>query len=80
MNSIEARRPTVADVIDRVLDKGIVIEYRVDRVSVSGIDLLLTVDARCVVGSLDTYLEYADPLGTHRLGGTGTSLWNISIP
>lgn len=68
VNLIEARRPTVADVIDRVLDKGVVIEYGVDRVSVSGIDLLLAVNARCVVASLDTYLEYAEPLGTHRLG------------
>lgn len=68
MNALDARRPTVADVIDRVLDKGVVIEYRLERVTVTGIDLLVTVDARCVVASLDTYLEYAEPLRTHRLG------------
>jgi Gas vesicle protein len=57
----QARRPTVADVIDRVLDKGIVVEYHVNRVSLSGIDLPVAVDARVVVVSLDTYLDYADP-------------------
>lgn len=58
----EARGPTVAHVIDRVLDKGMVIEYRVESVSLSGIQLPVTVDARYVVASLDTYLEYAEPL------------------
>jgi hypothetical protein len=56
------RRPTAVDVIDRVLDKGIVVEYQINRVSLSGIDLPVTVDARYVIASLDTYLEYAEPL------------------
>jgi len=64
----------VADVIDRILDKGIVIEYRVNRVLLSGIDLLVTVDARYVVASLDTYLEYAKPLRKARLLGD-TEAW-----
>ncbi|HWE25021.1 MAG TPA: gas vesicle protein GvpJ [Myxococcales bacterium] len=46
------------DMIDRVLDKGIVIDAWV-RVSFVGIDLI-TVDARVVVASLETYFKYAD--------------------
>lgn len=77
----QARRPTVADVIDRVLDKGIVIEYQVNRVSLSGIDLPVTVDARFVVVSLDTYLEYAEPLSkTGLLGGSDVWLHELSAP
>jgi Gas vesicle protein len=48
----------VIDVLDRVLDKGIVIDAWL-RVSVIGIDLV-TVEARVVVASLETYLRYAD--------------------
>jgi len=51
----------VIDVLDRVLDKGIVIDAYV-RVSVAGIDLL-SVDARVVVASVVTYLQYADAIG-----------------
>ncbi len=46
------------DVLDRVLDKGIVIDAWV-RVSVVGIDLI-TVEARIVVASIDTYLKYSE--------------------
>ena len=53
--------PTDVDVIDRVLDKGMVIEYQA-RISISGIDTLVTVDARCVASSIDTYRRYADAL------------------
>jgi hypothetical protein len=45
-------------VLDRVLDKGIVIDAWV-RISLVGIDLI-TVEARVVVASIDTYLKYAD--------------------
>ncbi|RPI48553.1 MAG: gas vesicle synthesis protein GvpA [Acidobacteria bacterium] len=48
--------PSYADVIDRVLDKGIVIEARV-RMSVAGIDLM-TVEAHFIVASLETYLQH----------------------
>jgi len=48
-------------VLERVLDKGIVIDAWM-RVSVAGIDLI-TVEARVVVASIDTYLRYADALG-----------------
>jgi hypothetical protein len=52
---------SLIDVLDRVLDKGIIIDAWV-RVSLVGIDLV-TVEARVVVASIDTYLRYADALG-----------------
>lgn len=54
---------TLIDVLDRVLDKGIVIDGWA-RVSVVGIDLL-TLDAHVVVASIETYLRYADVLGVN---------------
>src|SRR4051794_40381946 len=48
----------LADVIDLILDKGLVIDLYV-RVSLVGIELL-TVDARVVVASVDTYLRFAE--------------------
>ena len=53
----------LADVVEIVLDKGIVIDAYV-RVSLLGIELL-TVDARIVVASVDTYLRFAE--ATNRL-------------
>lgn len=58
------RSPTgtsLIDVLDRVLDKGIVIDAYV-RVSLVGIDLV-TVEARVIVAAIDTYLKYADAIG-----------------
>jgi hypothetical protein len=49
---------SLADVIDTILDKGIVIDAYV-RVSLVGIELL-TIDARIVVASVDTYLRFAE--------------------
>ena len=49
---------SLMDVLDRVLDKGIVIDAWV-RVSLVGIDLI-TVEARVVVASIDTYLTYSE--------------------
>jgi hypothetical protein len=54
-------RPTptgLADVIDTILDKGLVIDAYI-RVSLVGIEVL-TIDARIVVFSLDTYLRFAE--------------------
>jgi hypothetical protein len=51
---------SLIDVLDRVLDKGIVIDAWV-RVSLVGIDLI-TVEARVVVASIDTYLKYSDAI------------------
>jgi hypothetical protein len=54
-----APRPSsLADVLDLVLDKGIVIDAYV-RVALLGIELL-TVDARIVIASVDTYLRFAE--------------------
>ena len=53
----------LADVIDLILDKGLVIDVYV-RVSLVGIELL-TIDARIVVASVDTYLHFAE--ATNRL-------------
>jgi gas vesicle structural protein len=53
---------SLIDVLDRVLDKGIVIDAYV-RVSLVGIDLV-TVEARIVVAAIDTYLKYAEAIGT----------------
>ena len=53
----------LADVIDIILDKGIVIDAYV-RVSLVGIEIL-TIDARIVIASVDTYLRFAE--ATNRL-------------
>ncbi len=53
----------LADVIEIILDKGIVIDIYV-RVSLVGIELL-TIDARIVIASVDTYLRFAE--ATNRL-------------
>ena len=53
----------LADVIEIILDKGIVIDAYV-RVSLLGIELL-TIDARVVIASVDTYLRFAE--ATNRL-------------
>lgn len=54
---------SLADVIDIILDKGLVIDAYV-RVSLVGIELL-TIDARIVIASVDTYLRFAE--ATNRL-------------
>ena len=64
---------SLIDVLDRVLDKGIVIDAYV-RVSLVGIDLV-TVEARVVVASIDTYLKYSEAVGI-----TGTSRREIAAP
>jgi hypothetical protein len=51
----------LADVLDLILDKGLVIDIYV-RVSLVGIELL-TVDARIVIASVDTYLRFAEAVG-----------------
>src|SRR5437016_14117701 len=48
----------LAEVIDLILDKGLVIDVYV-RVSLVGIELL-TIDARIVIASVDTYLRFAE--------------------
>jgi gas vesicle structural protein len=57
-NSTRPQPSGLADVIDTILDKGMVIDAYV-RVSLVGIELL-TVDARVVIASVDTYLRFAE--------------------
>ena len=52
---------SLAEVIDRILDKGIVIDAWV-RVSLVGIELL-AIEARVVVAGVDTFLKYAEAEG-----------------
>jgi gas vesicle structural protein len=54
----EARQSSFIDILDRVLDKGIVIDAWV-RVSLVGIELL-NVETRVFVASIETYLKYSD--------------------
>jgi len=54
-------RASLIEVLDRVLDKGIVIDGW-GRVSVAGIDLI-GIDGWVVVASIQTYLQYAESLG-----------------
>jgi hypothetical protein len=54
-------RTSLIDVLDRILDKGIVIDAWV-RISQVGIDLI-TGEVRVVIASIDTYLKYADAVG-----------------
>ena len=61
----------LADVIDVILDKGLVIDAYV-RVSVIGIEVL-TIDARIVVASVDTYLRFAEAVNRLDLGETELS-------
>jgi gas vesicle structural protein len=51
----------LAEVLDRILDKGLVIDAWV-KVSVLGLELL-TVEARVVVAGVETYLKYAEAIG-----------------
>jgi 4-hydroxy-3-methylbut-2-enyl diphosphate reductase IspH len=52
---------SLAEVVDRVLDKGIVIDAWA-RVSLVGIELL-AIEARVVVASVETFLKYAEAIG-----------------
>jgi hypothetical protein len=66
-----APRPSsLADVLDLILDKGLVIDAYV-RVSAVGIEIL-TIDARIVVASVDTYLHYAEAVNRLDLTATET--------
>ena len=51
---------SLAEVLDRILDKGIVVDVWA-RVSLVGIEIL-TVEARVVVASVDTYLHYSEEM------------------
>ena len=52
---------SIVEVVDRILDKGIVVDAWV-RISLVGIELL-AIEARIVVASVETYLKYAEAIG-----------------
>ena len=52
---------SLSEVVDRILDKGIVIDAFV-KVSLVGIELL-SIEARVVIASVETYLKYAEAIG-----------------
>lgn len=52
---------SLAEVIDRILDKGVVVDAFV-RVALVGIELI-AIEIRAVVASVDTYLKYAEAVG-----------------
>lgn len=52
---------SLAEVVDRILDKGIVIDAWV-RLSLVGVELL-GIEARLVIASVDTFLKYAEAIG-----------------
>jgi gas vesicle structural protein len=60
---------SLADVLDTILDKGLVIDLYV-RVSLVGIEIL-TMDARIVIASVDTYLRFAEAVNRLDLTETG---------
>ena len=69
---MERPRPSgLADVIDIILDKGLVIDAYV-RVSLIGIEIL-TIDARIVIASVDTYLRFAEAVGRLNIAETDDS-------
>jgi hypothetical protein len=61
---------SLADVIDTILDKGLVIDIYI-RVSLVGIELI-TIDARIVIASVDTYLRFAEAVNRLDLTETET--------
>ncbi len=52
---------SLVEVIDRILDKGVVVDAWV-RVSLVGIEIL-AIEARVVIASVETYLKYAEAIG-----------------
>ena len=51
----------LAEVLDRILDKGLVLDAWV-RVSLLGLEIL-TIEARIVLAGVETYLKYAEAIG-----------------
>ena len=61
----------LADVLDLILDKGLVVDAYV-RVAVIGIELI-TIDARIVIASVDTYLRFAEAVNRLDIAEDGSS-------
>ncbi len=62
----------LAQIVDLILDKGLVIDAYV-RVSLVGIELI-TIDARIVIASVDTYLRFAEAVNRLDLAAQGKGL------
>jgi len=60
---------SLAEVLDRILDKGIVVDLWA-RVSLVGIEIL-TIEARVVVASVDTFLHYAEEISKIEMAAIG---------
>jgi Gas vesicle protein len=60
VTTLQPTSTSIIDVLDRVLDKGVVVDGWV-RVSLVGIDLI-TLEMRIIVASIDTYLRHADDI------------------
>src|SRR6187455_2189613 len=70
---LERPKPSgLADVVEVILDKGLVVDAYV-RVSLVGIELL-TIDARIVIASVDTYLRFAEAVGRLNIAESGDSV------
>ncbi len=76
-NGRGAAPSSLAEVLDRILDKGIVIDAWV-RVALLGIELL-TIEARVVVASVETYLKVAQAIGQSPLASQPQTL-RSSVP
>ena len=61
--AVEKSNPSssVVEVLDRILDKGIVVDAWL-RISLVGIELV-TIEARIVISSVETFLKYAEAIG-----------------
>ena len=70
------RDSSLADVVDLILDKGMVIDIFV-RVSLLGLEIL-TIDIRIVVASVDTFLQFAE--ATQRLDLCSAEKRNRTVP
>jgi hypothetical protein len=68
---------SLAEVINTILDKGIVIDLWAT-VSLVGIQIL-SVEARVVIASVETYLKYAEAIGLTS-GAAARSLKNVAVP
>ena len=66
------------EILDLILDKGLVIDAYV-RVSLVGIEVL-TVDARVIIASVDTYLRWADAVDRLQLGNEPRDLTDLLSP
>ncbi|MFC7154459.1 gas vesicle protein GvpA [Halomarina halobia] len=76
MSSQRPGTSSLADVLDRILDKGVVIDIWA-RISIIGIEIL-TVEARVVVASVDTFLHYAKEISRIELASESGDLEDLN--